>query len=435
MVNNHLPHGWHWVTLADVQDSAGRAIVSGPFGSNIGSRFFVEHGVPVIRGNNLTDDMTRFVDDGFVFITEQKANELAGCQAVPGDLVFTAAGSLGQVGLIPEKSKYPVYVISNKQMRARLNADLINRLFAFYWFSSPRMVSYIQQLNTGTSVPLINLSILRRLPIPLPPLPEQEAIIHILSTLDDKIELNRRMNETLEAMARALFKSWFVDFDPVRAKMEGRTPEGIDAATAALFPASFEPSELGEIPQGWHPGVLDELADIVMGQSPPGETYNEAGEGLPFYQGVRDFGFRFPTRRVYCTAPTRLAEKGDVLLSVRAPVGELNVAAESCAIGRGVAALRLRTQPGNFLYYLLKDTQPRWEHFEAQRTVFGSASKKDVHKFKVIIPPTELLGCFGRLVKPLDERIELNVRESQTLAALRDALLPKLMSGEIRVKL
>src|SRR6185437_15207677 len=175
--------------------------------------------------------------------------------------------------------------------------------------------------------------------IPLPPIHEQRAIAHILGTLDDKIELNRRMNETLEAMARALFKSWFVDFDPVRAKAEGRDT-GLPKHIADLFPDSFEDSELGEVPKGWTVGCVDDEFDLTMGQSPPGSTYNDVAKGLPFYQGRTDFGFRFPTRRVYCTAPTRLAKMGDTLVSVRAPVGDINMAAEDCAIGRGVAAVR-----------------------------------------------------------------------------------------------
>jgi Restriction endonuclease S subunits len=168
------------------------------------------------------------------------------------------------------------------------------------------------------------------LTVPIPPLPEQRAIAHILGTLDDKIELNRRMSETLEQMARALFKAWFVDFEPVRAKMEGRwrrgeSLPGLPAHLYDLFPDRLVDSELGEIPEGWRVGTVDEEFDLTMGQSPPGDTYNEIGDGVPFYQGSSDFGFRFPTRRMYCTAPTRLAKAGDTLVSVRASVGDINM--------------------------------------------------------------------------------------------------------------
>jgi type I restriction enzyme S subunit len=200
--------------------------------------------------------------------------------------------------------------------------------------------------RAGSGQPLLNQTILGSIPTSIPEPDEQRAIAHILGTLDDKIELNRRMNETLEAIARAIFKSWFVDFDPVRAKMSGESPEsicqrlGVAPDLLVLFPDRLVDSELGEIPERWRVATVDDEFDLTMGQSPPGSSYNEVGEGLPFYQGRTDFGFRFPTRRVFCTAPTRLAETGDTLISVRAPVGDINMADEKCCIGRGVAAAR-----------------------------------------------------------------------------------------------
>jgi type I restriction enzyme S subunit len=149
-----LPERWKWVPLGELADTKGRAIVSGPFGSNISSKFFVEDGIPVIRGNNLTTGSQKFVDGGFVFVTHEKAKELGNVDAVRDDIIFTAAGSLGQVGIIPERTRFPLYIISNKQMRVRLNRDLIDPLFAFQWLSSSAMVEFIQRQNTGSSVPL-----------------------------------------------------------------------------------------------------------------------------------------------------------------------------------------------------------------------------------------------------------------------------------------
>ena len=293
---------------------------------------------------------------------------------------------------------------------------LTDNLFVYYLARDPNFRSFAIQKMEGTSgrqrVPAIALLKLR---VNLPPLPEQHAIAAILGALDDKIELNRQMNKTLEAMAQALFKSWFVDFEPFRD-------------------GGMQDSPLGVIPRGWRAGTLGEICDIVMGQSPPGETYNELGNGTPFYQGIRDFGFRFPSRRVFCTAPTRFAQKGDVLLSVRAPVGSLNMAIERCTVGRGVAALRLKSHVGSFPYYLLKSAPSSWEKFEAEGTVFGAVTKADVHGFETILPPLNIVGQFNQIVEPLDAKIELNDRESHTLAAIRDTLLPKLLSGEIRVK-
>lgn len=180
--------------------------------------------------------------------------------------------------------------------------------------------------------------------------PEQRAIAHVLGALDDKIELNRRMNETLEAMTRALFKSWFVDFDPVRAKMKGRDT-GLPRDIAALFPDRLVDSEMGEIPEGWEVKSLKDCMNLTMGQSPPGSTYNDHGDGLPFFQGRSEFGFRYPEKRRFCSAPTRVADPDDTLVSVRAPVGDINLAWERCCIGRGVAALRHKSGSSSFTYH------------------------------------------------------------------------------------
>ena len=416
MLGKSLPAGWRWTTLGEVAQPGVRAIVSGPFGSNIGSRFFVDAGVPVIRGNNLTTDMRRFIDDDFVFITEEKADELGSCEAVGDDIVFTAAGSLGQVGLIPCEANYQRYIISNKQLRARVDRAAVDPLFAFYWFASREMVEYIQQRNTGSSVPLINLGVLRSLPLPLPPLAEQRAIAHILGALDDKIELNQRMNATLEAMARALFRSWFVDFDPVWAKLDGRAPFGLDLDIAALFPEQLEDSTLGPIPKGWQIGSIGESFNLTMGQSPPGDTYNEEGHGTPFYQGRTDFGFRFPARRVYCSAPTRYAKAGDTLVSVRAPVGDTNTANEQCCIGRGVAAVRHKSGAKSFTFYTLANLYSDFARFEAEGTIFGSINKDSFKKLRFLIPPTELIAAFEQRATPLDDHI-LNIHFESLLAA------------------
>ncbi len=269
----------------------------------------------------------------------------------------------------------------------------------------------------------------------LPTLPEQRAIARILGSLDDKIEANRRMNETLEAIARALFKSWFVDFDPVRAKAEGREPAGMDAETAALFPDSFEETELGEVPKGWITGTVGKDFDLIMGQSPPGDTYNEIGDGMAFYQGRADFGFRYPFIRMYCTAPTRRANPGDTLVSVRAPVGDINMALDKCCIGRGLSAIRHKSGSRSFTYYSMLSLSEIFAKFEAEGTVFGSISKKDFEAISWIIPPAKVIENFENVTRPLDQMIENKENESRILASLRDALLTKLISGQIHVNM
>jgi type I restriction enzyme S subunit len=241
------------------------------------------------------------------------------------------------------------------------------------------------------------------------------------------------MNETLEAVARALFKSWFVDFHPVRAKMEGRAT-GLPKEMADRFPDSLEDSQLGPIPKGWWIGTVGEEFTLTMGQSPPGETYNEMGEGMPFFQGRADFGFRYPSRRVFCTAPTRFANPGDTLVSVRAPVGDMNMALEKCCVGRGVAAIRHKSGRRSFTHYAMRSLTDVFHDFEAEGTVFGCINKHDFHRMQFIVPPAQLVLGFEKMVLPADQAIENQIVQSHTLAAIRDALLPKLLSGELRVK-
>jgi len=301
------------------------------------------------------------------------------------------------------------------------------------WAYYELLTQDINGMDSGSAIPSTSREAFYSLPVRVPPPDEQRTIACILRTLDDKIELNRRMNETLEAIARALFKSWFVDFDPVRAKAEGRDP-GLPKPIADLFPDRFENSDLGRIPMGWRVGSVDDEFELTMGQSPPGETYNEAGQGFPFYQGRADFSFRFPTRRVYCTAPTRFAKAGDTLVSVRAPVGDINMASDACAIGRGVAAVRHKTGSRSYAHQFMKSIKEVFARFEAEGTVFGSIGKKDFHAIPCVNPPRDFVLTYEAHVSPLDDRVEINERESRTLAALRDALLPKLLSGEIRIK-
>lgn len=301
--------------------------------------------------------------------------------------------------------------------------------FAYYYLKNLDFTRY----NSGSAQASLNRNYIHPIEVKIPPLPTQHAIARILGSLDDKIELNRQMNETLEAMARAIFQSWFVDFDPVRARAEGRQPAGMDAATAALFPSEFEEVDGRRVPKGWGVEPLSESFTITMGQSPPGTTYNENGEGMPFFQGRTDFGFRYPTVRVYCTAPTRFAEAGDSLVSVRAPVGDINLAQAKCCIGRGVATVRHKTGSRSFTYYQMLSFKDIFALFESEGTVFGSIAKTGFNSIECITPPNEIVKKFEQMVFPIDQMIENNELQSRTLAHIRDALLPKLMSGEIKI--
>lgn len=342
----------------------------------------------------------------------------------PGTIIIGRVGSYcGSLYF----SNSPCWVTDNAIRAKAVNGN--NAKFLFYMLHTLRLNDF----RAGSGQPLINQTILSQISATIPGPSEQRRIAHILGALDDKIELNRQMNETLEATARAIFKSWFVDFDPVKAKMEGQKPIGMDTETAALFPSVFQDSPLGKIPKGWKVTTINEDFNLTMGQSPPGSTYNEDGNGIPFYQGRKDFGFRYPTRRVYCTAPKRFAEKGDTLVSVRAPVGDVNMVEEKCSIGRGVAAIRHNTGSRSYTYYTMQSLQKVFSRYEAEGTVFGSINKTDFQTLPQLRPSNEVIEAFERLTYPLDQSIENNEKESRTLAQTRDTLLPKLLSGEICV--
>lgn len=416
-----LPERWKWVPLGELADTKGRAIVSGPFGSNISSKYFVDDGIPVIRGNNLTTGSQKFVDSGFVFVTPEKAKELGNVDAVRDDIIFTAAGSLGQVGIIPKRTRFPRYIISNKQMRVRLNHDLIDPLFAFQWLSSSSIVEFIQRQNTGSSVPLINLSIVRRLPVPLPPLAEQKAIAAVLGALDDKTELNRRMNATLEAMARALFQSWFVDFDPVRAKLDNRQPIGLDKATADLFPGTFHDSTLGLVPFGWRVAHLEEIASVGSGKRPEGRCDALSPEcSTPLYGGGGRMGY----------VPSALYDKPILFTGRVGTLGLIFRTAEPSWPSDNTLVVEPQTGFFDFTYFVLKgcelitlnrgSTQPLLTQTDLKRQTF-------------VLPTRDVVKAFAGVSEPIFRQMVSNQRESRTLATLRDTLLPKLLSGELRV--
>ena len=347
----------------------------------------------------------------------------------PGDVVMTTEAPLGEIAQLDNRK----VALGQRLITLRGKPDVLNNTYLKFAMQAAFVQNQLKARSTGTTVLGISQRELRKVEIPLPPLSEQRRMAHILGTLDEKIELNRQMNETLEATARAIFKSWFVDFDPVKAKMEGQKPVGMDTKTAALFPSAFQDSSLGKIPKGWRVSTIDENFNLTMGQSPPGSTYNEDSNGMPFYQGRKDFGFRYPTRRVYCTAPKRFAEKGDTLVSVRAPVGDVNMVEEECSIGRGVAAIRHKTGNRSYTYYTMQSLQKVFSRYEAEGTVFGSINKTDFQTLSHLRPPNEIIQAFERLAYPLDQSIENNEKESRTIAQTRDTLLPKLLSGEIRV--
>src|SRR6266566_388337 len=270
--------------------------------------------------------------------------------------------------------------------------------------------------NAAGAVPGLNRNALHLLPVSIPPLPTQRKIAAILSAYDDLIENNTRRIAILEEMAQSLYREWFVYF-----RFPGHEKK------------RMVESQLGLIPEGWEVVKLGDICFIIMGQSPSSQFYNEIGDGLPFHQGVTDFGNRFPVDRMYCTAANRIAEAGDILFSVRAPVGRINVANKKIVIGRGLSAIRSKTGNQGFVFQQLKELFQE-EDTIGNGAIFKSVTKEDMHGIKMLRPPQSIVSSFEQHIKPMFSNIEVLTTKNANLRQTRDLLLPKLISGEVDVE-
>ena len=310
--------------------------------------------------------------------------------------------------------------------------------------NDPLFTSYLlrtidfQSCSDKSSVPGVNRNDLHRIPVSLPPLAEQKRIASILGALDDKIELNRRMNAKLEDMARTLFKSWFVDFDPVRAKLDGRLPAGMDANTAALFPDAFEESALGLIPKGWKVLPVGDVVECVGGSTPSTAVPSYWEGGTHHWTTPKDFStLQSPTlldtsRKITDSGLKQISSgllpSGTLLMSSRAPVGYLAISVMPVAINQGFIAMKSNAKASN--YFMLNWCQTNMLEIEvrATGTTFPEISKQNFRPILLLLPSMEVVASFTAKVKPLYEQITINLNQAQTLSKLRDSLIPMLLN-------
>lgn len=301
-----------------------------------------------------------------------------------------------------------------------------NPEFLYYFSISPDFRKRAIECMEGTSGrQRVNENTLKTLELPIPEPQTQQSIAAILSALDKKIALNKQINARLEEMAKTLYDYWFVQFDFPDANGKPYKSSGGDMV--------FDETLKREIPKGWEVKSLNQVADIVMGQSPDSASYNLEQEGTIFFQGSTDFDWRFPNVRQYTTSPTRFAQKGDILLSVRAPVGDLNIAPFECCIGRGLAALRSKSGNNSFLFYVMKYFKTVFERRNTEGTTFGSITKDDLHSLKLVAPADNVLEKYNEIVSKYDEMIFIRSQQNHQLTQLRDFLLPMLMNGQVSV--
>lgn len=296
--------------------------------------------------------------------------------------------------------------------------------FEFVYYNLKTQYNNLRNLSSGVRKNL-NSQDIKNFEISLPSLSTQKKIAKVLSDLDVKIEVNNKINQELEAFAKTIYDYWFVQFDFPDTNGKPYKSSGGKMA--------YNETLKREIPEGWEDGVLSDIANITMGQSPPGSSYNEEGIGTVFYQGSTDFGSRFPTVRQYTTQPSRMAQEGDILLSVRAPVGTMNQAIENCCVGRGLAALREKEGSISYLWSQMVYFKQIFDRKNASGTTFGAITKNELFGLKVCMPRMEILEKFKEKVDPFHEKIVNNSKENQKLASLRDWLLPMLMNGQVSV--
>lgn len=395
-------------------------------------------GVRFIRGGDVVDG--RVLDGQLRTISREVSEQYSRTLLRGGELLVSLVGNPGAVALVPPRLAGAN--IARQVGLVRLRHDIDAR-YVMYFLASGEGKAALGAQTMGSVQQVINLRDLKNVRVPLPPLTEQRAIVRVLGALDDKIELNRRTNETLQAMARVLFKSWFVDFDPVRAKTEGGAPAGMDAATAALFPDGFDSSVLGDMPRGWRVCPVGEAVRAVGGGTP---STSEASYWNGPYCWVRPKDLsalgapvllrteRTITKAGLAGVSSGLLPVGTVLLSSRAPIGYLAVSAVSVAVNQGFIAMVCDGDVPN--HYVLHWCVENMSAIEARAggTTFPEISKKSFRPIPMMVPAKPVLDAWERMAEPIYDRIASNLRESDTIVALRDALLPRLLSGELRLR-
>ena len=376
-------------------------------------------GIPFMQGNRTFGMKYPSFDTYTTSITKM---------AEANDVIISVRAPVGDVNITPVRM-----CLGRGLCGIRANNGNHEFLYYLLRYYSKELVNK----ESGTVFGSVNRNDISNLSVRIPRNETQNVIANVLSSLDNKIEINRRINDNftlsfllltyfvlwllklrndnLEQQAQALFKSWFVDFEPFKD-------------------GEFVESEMGVIPKGWRVGALSEIANITMGTSPSGSSYNVTGEGDVFYQGRAEFGFRFPKRNMYTTEARRFADIDSVLLSVRAPVGDINVAEERCCIGRGLASVQSKDGNNSFMLYLMQYLRPVFDRFNGEGTVFGCINKKALEDMTVLIPDKETMAKFDNVCSKMDGQIKTLDQESRRLAQLRDTLLPRLMSGELKVE-
>lgn len=423
-----LPNGWHYITLRNLCAASGGSIQTGPFGSQLHASDYVSDGIPCVMPQNIGDN--RINEQNIARITPDDANRLRRHILRRGDIVYSRRGDVERRALV--RASEDGWFCGTGCLRIRLGADVTDSDWLACYLGDVRVRAWIVRHAHGATMANLNTSILGALPVAVPPFPEQRAIAHILGSLDDKIELNRQMSATLEAMARALFESWFVRFDPVRAKAEGRDM-GLPADIAALFPDSFEQSEIGEVPKGWTPQPLSHL--IVSRVERQG--HRVLPEFSATVRGIEPRSLRFKKTLAATFDKNKVAYRNDLVFGLSRTELNFGILQEECGAFSPVYEIFQPTPRCGYPSILAQYIRLRMDVFmDILRPAAREGQSVDRgHLLSKLIPrfPLDTQAVFESMSRPILERSASVTRSSSALVELRDTLLPKLISGELRV--
>ena len=380
------------------------------------SKDFSDTGIPVIKIKNITPPSVSLIDLSYVpeEIADQNRKFILSYDdvliALTGSHINQMASVVGRVA----KVKYSEKTVLNQRVgKITVNdSDDCDLDFVYYYLSQDKVkIELASKAGGAANQANISPTDIKNLMFPFPNIDVQRKIASVLRTYDDLIENNQKQIKLLEEAAQRLYKEWFIDL---------------------RFPGHESTPIVDGVPEGWREQPLYQIADVVMGQSPKSEYYNQVGEGLPFHQGVGSYGNRFVSDETYSTSFTRIAEAGSILFSVRAPVGRLNLTKNKVVIGRGLAAINHRRGAQSYLFYLLKEKFFR-DDIIGNGSIFASISKEELLNQKFLIPLDSLVGQFNGIAGGIDKKIDILSEQIRLLTEARNRLLPKLMSGELEV--
>ena len=431
-LHKSLPTGWEWKKLIEIAEDNKNAIVDGPFGSNLKVSDYIKstEGVPVLTTKNL-DGV--YDNENLRYISHEKFKELRRSEVRGGDILVAKIGSCGKTGIYPKNM--PSAIIPANLLKISVK-DSVNKMYVYYYLNSNGFRNKLSEITTATAQPAFAVTKFRKLPIPLPNRQAQDDIVEkieeLFSQLDEGVAGLKRAQAALKhyrgSVLKAAFEGRLVPQDPndepanVLLRMIGKKPKIED-----------NPEE--ELPKSWEWATLNDISTIILGQSPPSSTYNFERVGLPFFQGKAEFGKIYPTADRWCSKPKKIADKDDVLISVRAPVGPTNLASEKCCIGRGLAAIRAKKIIlSKYIFYYFRSIENDWGRKSTGTTfkaITGNILKNSIIPLAPIEEQSRIVNKIETNLSLIDKLTITLDTEVERSSSLRNSILKSAFSGNL----